>query len=98
LGQDGVPGEWTITTAQWLQENNYVALPVLINDGMFPYGYGDIRQVPIVILPSLFTSFNRTRFNRTRIYILQLYMFQYFTPDIVVDFALDQNIFLIDKK
>ena len=46
--KNGIPLEWTVPTAQWLVGNGYQTLEVLMVDGMFPYGYGDYRQVPVV--------------------------------------------------
>jgi len=46
--QNGVPAEFSVTTAEWLAANNFQALPVLIIRSMAAFGYGDFRQVPIV--------------------------------------------------
>ena len=46
--QNGVPAEFSVTTAEWLAANNFQALPVLFIRSMAAFGYGDFRQVPIV--------------------------------------------------
>jgi hypothetical protein len=46
--QNGVPQEFTVSTAQWLASNNFQALPVLFVQAMVAFGYGDLREVPIV--------------------------------------------------
>jgi hypothetical protein len=51
--QKGVPQEFTVSTAQWLATNNFQALPVLFVQAMVAFGYGDLRQVPIVCHPLL---------------------------------------------
>jgi hypothetical protein len=45
--QNGVKG-YTMTTFDWLLENKYPLLLFLFVEGMVPYGYGDVRQVPAV--------------------------------------------------
>lgn len=46
--QHGIPDELTVTTAVWLEKNQYKVLQVLFIQSMVAYGYGDYRQVPIV--------------------------------------------------
>ena len=48
---NGVPPEFTVSTADWLARHHYRALPVLFNQGMVAYGYGDLRETPIVRCP-----------------------------------------------
>ncbi|KAH7364162.1 FAD/NAD-P-binding domain-containing protein [Rhexocercosporidium sp. MPI-PUGE-AT-0058] len=48
--KNGVPQELTVTTAQWLASNNYQALPVLFVQAMVAFGYGDLREVPILYM------------------------------------------------
>lgn len=45
--QGGVKG-YTITAFDWLLENEYPLLLLLFIEGMIPYGYGNVRQVPVV--------------------------------------------------
>jgi hypothetical protein len=37
-----------MTTFNWLLENKYPLLLLLFIEGMIPYGYGDVMQVPVV--------------------------------------------------
>jgi uncharacterized glyoxalase superfamily metalloenzyme YdcJ len=37
-----------MSTLDWLLENEYPLLLLLFVQGMVPYGYGDVRQVPVV--------------------------------------------------
>jgi hypothetical protein len=37
-----------MSTLNWLLENGYPLLLLLFINGMVPYGYGDVRQTPIV--------------------------------------------------
>ena len=46
--QDGVPEDFTLTTAAWLAKYDYSALPVVFVNAMVAYGYGDPAQTPIV--------------------------------------------------
>jgi hypothetical protein len=39
-----------MTSFDWLLENEYPLLLLLFVQGMVPYGYGDVRQVPVVSL------------------------------------------------
>ncbi|KAG4428390.1 hypothetical protein IFR05_016129 [Cadophora sp. M221] len=48
--KNGVPQELTVTTSQWLASNNYQALPVLFVQAMVAFGYGDLREVPILYM------------------------------------------------
>ena len=59
LIQNGVPQDLTISTAEWLAQNGYQALPVVFNEGMVAYGYGDLRQVPIVGCSMVFRFIKR---------------------------------------
>ena len=45
--QNGVEG-YTMSTFDWLLEKRYPLLLLLFVEGMIPYGYGDVMQVPIV--------------------------------------------------
>ena len=45
--QNGVEG-YTMSTFDWLLEKDYPLLLLLFVEGMIPYGYGDVMQVPIV--------------------------------------------------
>ena len=45
--QNGVEG-YTMSTFDWLLEKEYPLLLLLFVEGMIPYGYGDVMQVPIV--------------------------------------------------
>jgi hypothetical protein len=47
--QNGVKG-YTTTTFKWLLKNEYPLLLLLFIEGMIPYGYGDVMQVPVVII------------------------------------------------
>lgn len=75
--QAGVPEALTVPTSQWLSQNNYTALPVIFNRGMAAYGYGDLRETPIVSVHLADDQANQLTL------VAQLYMLQYFTPDIV---------------
>lgn len=48
LQQNGVPAELAVTTADWLATNNFRALPALFVSAMVAFGYGDLRETPIV--------------------------------------------------
>ncbi|KAK0126470.1 hypothetical protein ONS95_008067 [Cadophora gregata] len=48
--KNGVPQELTVTTSQWLASNNFQALPVLFIQAMVAFGYGDLREVPILYM------------------------------------------------
>ncbi|KAL2072582.1 hypothetical protein VTL71DRAFT_11925 [Oculimacula yallundae] len=48
--KNGVPQELTVTTSQWLASNNFQALPVLFVQAMVAFGYGDLREVPILYM------------------------------------------------
>jgi hypothetical protein len=37
-----------MSTFQWLLEHDYPLLLLLFIEGMVPYGYGDVTEVPIV--------------------------------------------------
>ncbi|KAJ7917281.1 FAD/NAD-P-binding domain-containing protein [Mycena leptocephala] len=52
--KNGVEG-YTMSTLDWLLENDYPLLLVLFINGMVPYGYGDVRQTPILYMLSYFT-------------------------------------------
>ncbi|KAJ7505772.1 FAD/NAD-P-binding domain-containing protein [Mycena galericulata] len=52
--KNGVDG-YTMSTLDWLLENNYPLLLLLFVNGMVPYGYGDVRQTPILYTLSYFT-------------------------------------------
>jgi hypothetical protein len=45
--QNGVNG-YTMSAFDWLRENEYPLLLLLFVEGMVPYGYGDVMQVPAV--------------------------------------------------
>ncbi|TVY34652.1 Uncharacterized protein LOCC1_G008301 [Lachnellula occidentalis] len=47
--RDGIPEEFTVTTAVWLAKNGYQVLQILFIQSMVAYGYGDYRQVPIML-------------------------------------------------
>ena len=46
--QNGVPQNFTVPAAEWLAKNDYKVLPTLFILGMVSYGYGDLRETPIV--------------------------------------------------
>ncbi|KAJ5032533.1 uncharacterized protein L3040_009134 [Drepanopeziza brunnea f. sp. 'multigermtubi'] len=48
--KNGVPAELAVTTAEWLATNNYQALPTLFVPAMLPFGYGDLREIPILYM------------------------------------------------
>jgi len=48
--KNGVPQELTVTTSQWLASNNFQALPVLFIQAMIAFGYGDLRETPILYM------------------------------------------------
>ncbi|KAJ7681404.1 FAD/NAD-P-binding domain-containing protein [Mycena rosella] len=52
--KNGVEG-YTMSTLDWLLENDYPLLLLLFINGMVPYGYGDVRQTPILYMLSYFT-------------------------------------------
>ncbi|KAJ7491805.1 FAD/NAD-P-binding domain-containing protein [Mycena galericulata] len=52
--KNGVEG-YTMSTLDWLLENDYPLLLLLFINGMAPYGYGDVRQTPILYMLSYFT-------------------------------------------
>ncbi|KAJ7114388.1 hypothetical protein C8R44DRAFT_832939 [Mycena epipterygia] len=52
--KNGVEG-YTMSTLDWLLENDYHLLFLLFINGMVPYGYGDLRQTPILYMLSYFT-------------------------------------------
>ena len=37
-----------MSTFDWLRMNDYPLLLLLFVEGMIPYGYGDVTQVPVV--------------------------------------------------
>jgi len=43
-----------MSTFDWLFANEYPLLLLLFVEGMVPYGYGDVRQVPVASLLFLF--------------------------------------------
>lgn len=47
--QGGVKG-YTMSAFDWLLENDYPLLLLLFVQGMVPYGYGDVREVPVVCI------------------------------------------------
>lgn len=47
--QNGVKG-YTMSAFDWLLENEYPLLLLLFLEGMIPYGYGDVMQVPAVCI------------------------------------------------
>ncbi|KAF2182333.1 FAD/NAD(P)-binding domain-containing protein [Zopfia rhizophila CBS 207.26] len=58
----GVPDELTVPGVEWFRTNNFTALPILLVNPLALYGYGDIRQVPILyilqyITPDILTAF-----------------------------------------
>ena len=89
LAQAGVPEALTVPAAQWLVQNNYSALAVVFNEGMAVYGYGDIRQTPIV-------SGHEAEYEISQLTVItQLYMLQYFSPDVLRGLAHIDPIYLI---
>lgn len=62
--------------AQWLASRGYVGLPVVMEAGMVPYGYGDVTVTPAVCAPL-------TPADIRRLTSQQIYMLQYFTPDVL---------------
>jgi hypothetical protein len=46
--KNGVPEELTVSGVEWFHTNGFFALPLLLVNPLALYGYGDIRQVPIV--------------------------------------------------
>ena len=42
----GVPEAFTIPFSEWLTENSFEALPIVFNEAMVSFGYGDGAQVP----------------------------------------------------
>ncbi|PSR82350.1 hypothetical protein PHLCEN_2v6093 [Hermanssonia centrifuga] len=49
--KDGIPLEYTVSIGQWLTDNGYGALFInIFEEGMVPYGYGDISETPALIL------------------------------------------------
>ncbi|KAJ7481311.1 hypothetical protein B0H11DRAFT_2419393 [Mycena galericulata] len=52
--KNGVEG-YTMSTLDWLLKNDYPLLLLLFINGMAPYGYGDVRQTPILYMLSYFT-------------------------------------------
>ncbi len=75
--------------AQWLLENGCEAFPNIIVDFTYEYEYEyrDYKRVPIVW--SFCFPFN----NKCHI---QLYVFQYITPEMLVQFTANQDIWLIN--
>jgi hypothetical protein len=51
--KNGVPTNLTISTQAWLTQNGFIALPIALVGPLAFYGYGDIRQTPIVCLANL---------------------------------------------
>ena len=37
-----------MSTFEWLRDNNYPLLLLLFVQGMVPFGYGDVTEVPVV--------------------------------------------------
>jgi len=50
----GVKG-YTLSTFDWLLENDYPLLLLLFVEGMIPYGYGSVFQVPVIYMLQYFT-------------------------------------------
>ncbi|KAF2435249.1 FAD/NAD(P)-binding domain-containing protein [Tothia fuscella] len=60
--KNGVPENFTIPGAAWFAQNGFIALPLVLVNPLALYGYGDIRQVPILyimqyITPDILTAF-----------------------------------------
>ena len=55
--QNGVKG-YTMSTFDWLHANDYPLLLLIFVQGMIPFGYGDVTQVPIVRVFFLFLLAN----------------------------------------
>jgi len=52
--KNGVEG-YTMTAFDWLLENDYPLILLLFIEGMIPYGYGDVMQVPVIYMLQYFT-------------------------------------------
>lgn len=52
--KNGVDG-YTMSTFDWLRANDYPLLLLLFLQGMVPYGYGDVTQVPVLYMLQYFT-------------------------------------------
>ncbi|ORX98949.1 hypothetical protein BCR34DRAFT_606767 [Clohesyomyces aquaticus] len=60
--KNGVPAELAVSGADWLRNNNFTALPILLVNPLALYGYGDINIVPALytlqyITPDILTAF-----------------------------------------
>ncbi|KAF5350326.1 hypothetical protein D9758_012815 [Tetrapyrgos nigripes] len=45
---NGIPGDLTIPIGQWLSQNGFQVLPIVINAGLSLAGYGDIEHTPTI--------------------------------------------------
>ncbi|KAI0087467.1 hypothetical protein BDY19DRAFT_907329 [Irpex rosettiformis] len=52
---NGVPEEFSVPMAKWLQSQGFKALPQVMELGMVPFGYGDIKQTPAIYALQYFT-------------------------------------------
>ncbi|KAI0087479.1 FAD/NAD-P-binding domain-containing protein [Irpex rosettiformis] len=52
---NGVPKEFSVPITQWLQSQGFKALPQVMELGMVPFGYGDIKQTPAIYALQYFT-------------------------------------------
>ncbi|MBE7182046.1 MAG: hypothetical protein INR71_12725, partial [Terriglobus roseus] len=57
-----MPRNLTQPAAQWFRERNFTAIPIVLTDALAFYGYGDIRETPILyvlqyITPDVLTVF-----------------------------------------
>jgi len=50
IGYKGGVKGYTISAFDWLLENEYPLLLLLFVQGMVPYGYGDVREVPVIYM------------------------------------------------
>jgi hypothetical protein len=55
IGYKGGVEGYTMSTLYWLLENDYPLLLLLFFEGMIPYGYGDVTEVPIIYMLQYFT-------------------------------------------
>lgn len=56
--QGGVKG-YTMSAFDWLAENEYPLLLFLFVQATVPYGYGDVREVPVVSIFQFWGHFRR---------------------------------------
>ncbi|KAI0789450.1 hypothetical protein C8Q75DRAFT_733691 [Abortiporus biennis] len=53
----GVPDEYAVPIATWLKSKGYKHLLSIMQQGMVPYGYGDITETPTYFTPELLGVF-----------------------------------------